>query len=242
MSEPPMSGPYRSRQPPPYRPDGPYGQGRSYGQGQPYGQGGGYPPGGGYPRHPGGGPGGQSPPPRPVGPHPAEDLPLAAVGRRAAARALETGLLWVGGVALIMPFVLAAAGGRRPEGEGASTSSIYFTFFIVLMVIPFVYEWVQLAFRGGQTLGKAFFGLRVVMADPPGEPISILTAARRAAVNNIAYWLGCGVGVLIGHLWGIWDQPLHQTMHDKLAGTVVIDDRVEYEDPADAEQTQVFGT
>jgi hypothetical protein len=30
------------------------------------------------------------------------------------------------------------------------------------------------------------------------------------------------------YLWAIWDQPLHQAVHDRFAGTVVIDDRAEY--------------
>lgn len=203
-----------------------------------------------------------TPPPaprRPPGPHPAEDLPLAPVGRRAAARALETGILWVLGVALIMPFMLIVVGGGEgvaegsdaggdagaassPQDDGLPLPAVYFTFFIVFVVIPFVYEFVQLAFRHGQTFGKAYFGLRVVTADPPGEPLSIFTAARRAAVNNIVYWFGCGVGVLVGHLWAIWDKPLHQAMHDKLAGTVVIDDRVEYDDEEspDEQVTSVY--
>lgn len=231
-------------QPPPYQPPQPYGPGQPYGPAGGYpSAGGAYPPGGKGPYRqggPGGGPGGYSAGPQPPpGPHPAEDLPLATVGRRAAARALETGLLWVGGVALIVPFALAIAGGRNPEGEGASTSSIYFTFFFVLAVIPFVYEWVQLAFRGGQTLGKAFFGLRVVTADPPGETISMFTAAKRAATNNVLYWAACGVGVPVGYLMGVFDQPLHQAVHDKLAGTVVIDER-EYEESADDQQTSVY--
>lgn len=237
-----------------YQPGG-YPQGGGYQPGG-YPQGG-YPQGGGYPRgggHQGGGypPGGGRPGRSvPQGPHPAEDLPLAPLGRRAAARALETGLLWVLGVAVIVPFVLAILGGREPaqtgetgqaEQAGTPTSAIYFTFFIVLVVIPFIYEWVQLAFRGGQTFGKAYFGLRVVDADPPGETISMITAAKRAAVNNAVYWFGCGIGVLIGYLWGIWDKPLHQCMHDKLAGTVVIDERVEYEDSSDDVATGVFDT
>jgi hypothetical protein len=33
----------------------------------------------------------------------------------------------------------------------------------------------------------------------------------------------------MAYLWAIWDEPLHQALHDRLAGTVVVDDR-EYED------------
>lgn len=246
---------YLSAGPPPYSPggygpqSGGYGQGGGYGGGRPQG---GYPQGGhpqggynpGYSSGRSGGGGQWEPPSRPSGPHPAEDLPLAPLGRRAAARALETGLLWVIGVAVIVPFVLAIIGSRPENAKtGVSTSTYYFVFFIVLAVIPFFYEWSQLAFRGGQTLGKAYFGLRVVQADPPGEPISPLTAAKRAAVNNAGYWIACGIGVLVGYLWALWDRPLYQGLNDKLAGTVVIDDRVEYEeDSPDDQATGVYGT
>jgi hypothetical protein len=46
----------------------------------------------------------------------------------------------------------------------------------------------------------------------------------------VLYLFGCGVGTLMAYLWAIWDEPLHQAPHDRLTGTVVVDDR-EYEDP-----------
>jgi hypothetical protein len=59
---------------------------------------------------------------------------------------------------------------------------------------------------------------------------SPVQAVGRAAVNNVLYLFGCGVGTLMAYLWAIWDEPLHQAPHDRLTGTVVVDDR-EYEDP-----------
>jgi len=89
----------------------------------------------------------------------------------------------------------------------------------------------------------------VVGAQPAGEPIGLPKAAWRAAINNIGYQLPiffflligvtvfeyalagmffAAVGVLMSYLWAIWDQPLHQAIHDRFAGTVVVDER-EYE-------------
>jgi len=121
--------------------------------------------------------------------------------------------------------------------------------FVAGAVLAFVYEAIQLAVYG-QTLGKRFLGLRVVQADPGGEHLTLAQAIWRAAINNIVYQLGiffflvigvtvfvyalagmlfAAIGVLLSYLWAIWDQPLHQAVHDRFAGTVVIDDRVEYE-------------
>ncbi len=38
------------------------------------------------------------------------------------------------------------------------------------------------------------------------------------------------VGGLMAYLWAIWDQPLHQALHDRFADTLVIDERVAYDE------------
>src|SRR5205823_2856366 len=98
-------------------------------------------------------------------------------------------------------------------------------------------------------LGKRFLTLRVVSVDPPGDRIGVTKAVWRAGINNIGYQLPifffllvgvtvfeyalagmffAAVGVLMSYLWAIWDQPLHQSIHDRFAATVVVDER-EYE-------------
>jgi hypothetical protein len=32
----------------------------------------------------------------------------------------------------------------------------------------------------------------------------------------------------MAYLWAIWDQPLHQSIHDRFSGTLVIDERDGY--------------
>lgn len=248
---------------PPQQPYGGRGGQGGYGPGGPGGQGGqGGRSWGPPPRRP-------APPPAPYGghsghggppagsydhhdePHPAADLPLAPIHRRALARVMDAGLVWAFGFALVFPIAIGAIGsdgGAKggDDGGGWTTASLVTT-FIVMAVLPFVYEAVQLSLWG-QTLGKRVMALSVVRVQPAGDPLPMSQAAWRAAINNVGYQLAIflflligvtlfkyalilmvlvAVGVLIAYLWAIFDRPLQQTIHDRFAGTVVVDDRVE---------------
>lgn len=157
---------------------------------------------------------------------PVEELALAPVARRAGARVIDAGLLGIVGFAVILPFMVAAVGLDEPGNHGKDAAvwsgPALFGWVVVVAVIPFAYEALQLAFWG-QTLGKRALGLRVIAET--GEPMTPAQAVGRAAVNNVLYLFGCGVGTLMAYLWAIWDEPLHQALHDRLTGTVVVDDR-----------------
>jgi uncharacterized RDD family membrane protein YckC len=160
---------------------------------------------------------------------PVEELALAPIARRAGARVIDAGLLGIVGFALILPFMIAAVGLDEPgsHGKGAAVWSgpAVVGWILVVAILPFAYEAFQLALWG-QTLGKRILSLRVISEN--GEPMPPAQAVGRAAVNNVLYLLGCGVGTVMAYLWAIWDEPLHQSLHDRLTGTVVVDDR-EYE-------------
>ena len=170
-------------------------------------------------------------------------LLLAPIMRRAGARLIDAGLLGVVGFALILPFMIAAYGLDRPGNSVKETGGVWsaasiFGWVLVLGIVPFGYEAVQLALWG-QTLGKRVLGLRVL--DETGVPLTPGRAVGRAAVNNLAYLFGCGLGTVMAYLWAVWDRPLHQALHDRLAATVVVDDRghagrayddAAYDDPA----------
>jgi uncharacterized RDD family membrane protein YckC len=224
VSQTPYGGQY-----PPQRPGQPYGN-QSYGQQAP-------PP---YDSYGGGYQGYEE------GPSEAADLLLASIWRRAGARLADAGLTWAAGFAVVFPITLGAIGVEK--GGDPWSTPILVTTFIVMSVLPFIYEAVLLT-MSGQTFGKRLLGLRVVDVDPAGEPIGMAKAIWRSAINNVVYQLGiffflligvtvfeyallgmffAAVGVLVSYLWAIWDQPLHQAVHDRFAGTVVIDDR-EYE-------------
>ncbi|HZE33287.1 MAG TPA: RDD family protein [Actinoallomurus sp.] len=161
---------------------------------------------------------------------PVAELTLAPISRRAGARVIDAGLLGVVGFALILPFMIAAVGLPEPGSHGKDASvwsgPAVFGWILVVAILPFAYEAVQLALWG-QTLGKRILGLRVLSES--GAPMTPTQAVGRAAVNNVIYLFGCGVGTVMAYLWAIWDGPLHQALHDRLTSTVVVDDR-EYEE------------
>jgi len=157
---------------------------------------------------------------------PVESLALAPISRRALARVIDAGLLGIVGFALILPFMIAAVGLNEPGSHGRDggvwSGPAVFGWILVVAILPFAYEAVQLALWG-QTLGKRVMSLRVIAES--GEPLATGQAVGRAAVNNVLYLFGCGVGTVMAYLWAIWDEPLHQALHDRLTGTVVVDDR-----------------
>ncbi|WP_433464907.1 RDD family protein [Spirillospora sp. CA-128828] len=183
------------------------------------------------------------------------DLALAPIYRRAGARIIDNALVAVFGFALVLPVTIGAFGlgkpGSKTEDEGGVWNwPIIFTLFCVLSVLPFIYEAVQLS-MWGRTLGKRVLGLGIVQARPVGSPLTTTQAVWRAGITHVAYQLGVffflvlavmvwdyaaygmvlvWAGALMAYLWAIWDQPLHQALHDRFAGTLVIDERVGYDE------------
>ncbi|WP_018654661.1 RDD family protein [Actinomadura flavalba] len=185
---------------------------------------------------------------------PDAEIHLASVGRRAGARLIDNMLVAVFGFALVLPISIGVYGlgtsGTKAASEGGVWDWPIIGFmFLVLAVLPFVYESVQLVVWG-RTLGKRLLHLGVVRQSPAGERPPAAQAVTRAAVNNIGYLLGVflflilsvqvwdyafyGVaaafaGAVMAYLWAIWDEPLHLALHDRVAGTLVVDER-EYAD------------
>ncbi|WP_433329740.1 RDD family protein [Spirillospora sp. CA-294931] len=186
----------------------------------------------------------------------AAQLPLAPILRRAGARIVDNLLVSIVGFALIVPFTIAMFGDLDTSGKTAGEEGglwnwpIIFTLFAVLAVLPFIYEAVQLS-MWGRTFGKRLLHIGVVQVRPAGEALTTYQAVWRAAINNLAYQFGIffflvlavmaweyfaygmllvWAGALMAYLWAIWDQPLHQAVHDRFAGTLVIDERVQYDE------------
>ncbi|MFA1549282.1 RDD family protein [Actinomadura chokoriensis] len=184
-----------------------------------------------------------------------DEMELAPIHRRAVARVIDNGLVAVFGFALILPVTVAAFGlgdtGPNDEDSGGIWNwPIIFTLFCVMSVLPFLYEAVQLS-MWGRTLGKRIMGLGIVQARPAGQPMTATQAAWRAGIVHVGYQIGVffflvlavmvweyaaygmalvWVGGLMAYLWAIWDQPLHQALHDRFAGTLVIDERAGYDE------------
>ena len=73
------------------------------------------------------------------------------------------------------------------------------------------YFWTQ---NNGQTPGKSVMGIRVVKTS--GQPLSIVDAV----VRYVGYYINTFL-LFIGWLWAIFDSK-NQGLHDKLAGTIVV--------------------
>ena len=87
----------------------------------------------------------------------------------------------------------------------------------VNLAVSAVYNVILMTMFNGQTLGKMAFGLRVVKKN--GKRISILDALLR---NVFGYTIS--QIFLLGYVWAALDRE-RQAWHDKMAGTVVVDER-----------------
>ncbi|MEU8173959.1 RDD family protein [Microbispora hainanensis] len=89
---------------------------------------------------------------------------------------------------------------------------------LLVGVIGFLYYWLLQSFWNGQTVGKRLFGMRVVREN--GEPAGPGPIAVRQAVEIVLGWLCC-LG-LVNLAWILFDRR-KQALHDKAAGTLVVD-------------------
>ena len=85
------------------------------------------------------------------------------------------------------------------------------------LLVSAVYNVVLMRAFNGQTLGKIVLGLRVVKKN--GKRIGILDAL----IRNVFGYTISGF-FLLGYLWALVDRE-RQAWHDKLVGTVVVDER-----------------
>jgi uncharacterized RDD family membrane protein YckC len=112
----------------------------------------------------------------------------------------------VDGLVLIVPnFVVDAIGGR---GVGTLLSLIISATYVTLMIS-----------RRGQTVGNMAVGTRVVDART-GGPVSPGKAFGRW-VSELVLVILLILPVILDILWPLWD-PQNQTLHDKMAGTLVL--------------------
>jgi uncharacterized RDD family membrane protein YckC len=104
-------------------------------------------------------------------------------------------------------------------------------------VIAVAYEFFMLRL-GGQTVGKMALGIRVVVVGGTmdGGGLRNDIAAKRAGVMwgpyifqlipiQLLASLLTMAAFLGNFLSQLWDKPLHQCLHDKVAGTVVVKTR-----------------
>jgi uncharacterized RDD family membrane protein YckC len=220
---PPTGGPVRTPVPPQAFPGAPaYGPPPPHGQ-TPYGQ------------TPYGPPQqyGWRPPPVPLAP---DGRPLADFGTRLLAHLIDGAIL--GGIAMVIfvPVLVLVSFSLMPDfadqaATGVTTTEDVFGdfflplilielgFFLLLLAGYYIY-FVEMMYRSGQTVGKKAMKIRVVPLEP-GTPLTRGMAAKR---YSIEFLVGFAVPFFsyVDGLWQLWDKPYQQTLHDKVAKTVVV--------------------
>ncbi len=155
-------------------------------------------------------------------PAPAPALRLASIGKRWLAIVID-GFI----VAIFTIFLLVAGGALAPldaamaSADAAALSETLASFqsntLTVNLLVSALYNVALMVAFNGQTLGKMMLRLRVVKKR--GGRITILDALLR---NVFGYMIS--QIFLLGYLWALFDAE-KQAWHDKMAGTVVADER-----------------
>ncbi len=90
----------------------------------------------------------------------------------------------------------------------------------VNLLVSAVYNAALMTWLNGRTLGKLLLGMRVIKKN--GRRISLLDALLR---NVFGYMIS--QIFMLGYLWAVFDRE-KQAWHDKMAGTVVVDERPKF--------------
>ncbi|MEV7778669.1 RDD family protein [Kitasatospora sp. NPDC088351] len=135
--------------------------------------------------------------------------PLGSWPNRILARLIDYLLVQVVAIIVVLPF---ASLGDRSGSTGA---------FWLACALYLVYEGLMLS-RDGQTLGKKAMKIRVAMLADGNSPAPA-AAWTRAAVFIVPAVVCCAaLWWLIDGLFGVFDKPYRQCLHDKAAKTVVV--------------------
>ncbi|MFD5462715.1 RDD family protein [Kitasatospora sp. NPDC127059] len=135
--------------------------------------------------------------------------PIGTWPKRILARLIDYVLMQAVGVIIVGPFVDLST--RQGTTEA----------FWLGCAIYLVYEALMLS-RDGQTLGKKAMKIRVAMLID-GNPPTPAAAWTRAAVYILPAVVCCAaLWWVVDGLFGVFDQPYRQCIHDKAAKTVVV--------------------
>jgi uncharacterized RDD family membrane protein YckC len=139
---------------------------------------------------------------------------LASFGQRVGATLVDflvIGAIYVFGI-VVAVITTPTATFENPEPSPSALGGLVLVIaWIGALLYPIVLE----GRPEGQTIGKRALGIRVVRKSngaPLGYPLS---SGRFIARFVEGFTFGLGL------LWAAWD-PMHQTFHDKMAGTLVV--------------------
>ncbi|MFI5493279.1 RDD family protein [Actinoplanes sp. NPDC051859] len=174
------------------------------------------------------------PPTVPLGP---DGRPLADFGTRLLAYLIDSMIASAAALALFTPLLvwfvfstISSLEAQPGDVEQLSESEVFTEFFLpfvllelgflVVIMVAYYFYYVEMMYRSGQTLGKKLMKVRVVPLEP-GAKLTRGMAAKRYLLEFVGGLLVPFLSVLDG-LWQLWDKPLQQTLHDKVAKTIVI--------------------
>ena len=155
-------------------------------------------------------------------PAPQQELRLASIVRRWLAIVIDGFIVAIATVMLLIAGgALAPLDAAMASADEAAVSEAFSSFqsttLTVNLLVSAVYNVALMVWFNGQTLGKMMLRLRVVKKR--GGRITILDALLR---NVFGYMIS--QIFLLGYLWALFDAE-KQTWHDKMAGTVVLEER-----------------
>ncbi len=100
------------------------------------------------------------------------------------------------------------------EKSIVSSNAMLVAFYCVAILL-FGFNFILLAGRTGQTIGKRLVGIRIVKEDH--EPAGYVSVILRHCVGYVL----STAGLFLGFVWVVWD-PRNQGWHDKIARTIVV--------------------
>jgi uncharacterized RDD family membrane protein YckC len=95
-----------------------------------------------------------------------------------------------------------------------SSNAMLLAFYLIAFAL-YAFNFILLASRAGQTIGKRLVGIRIVREN--GEPVGFVQVLLRHVVGYALSMLGA----FLGFVWVIWDSK-YQGWHDKIARTIVV--------------------
>jgi uncharacterized RDD family membrane protein YckC len=161
--------------------------------------------------------------------------PLADFGARFLAYLIDSAILTVAAlivavgpaIAVLLALLPRLTDGTDPYAADPVTPALFFLIgfgvelgiLVVTLGLAYLY-YVEAMYRSGQTVGKKAMKIRVIPLDPRAV-LTRGTAAKRYLIQFVPSAFVPFFGLLDG-LWQLWDKPFQQTLHDKVAQTVVI--------------------
>ena len=150
------------------------------------------------------------------------EIRLASIGKRWLAIVIDGFLVAIATVLLLVAGgALAPLDAAMASADEVAVSEAFSNFqsntLTVNLLISAVYNVALMVWFNGQTLGKMMLRLRVVKKR--GGRITVLDALLRNVFGYMVSQI-----FLLGYLWALFDGE-KQTWHDKMAGTVVVEER-----------------